>query len=334
MSLPSIGFLQRLSLIVMLGVSAGAVLSWGVLRSRLASLRDVEPHRRLQRLLFWTACPAAAGLLMAAVGLAPSWLHEIGVGHDHCHTPSGHVLELCLLHTGHLPTSSAIGWGLIGLVVGGVGLQWASDLQKLGHAHRTIQRLEDVPRTDASESQPYQRLAVDEPIAATLGLLFPRIVISEGLLETLDASHVDAVLAHESHHADRRHGLLCWSARLLSRLHVPALQSTLLDDIELACEQIADRRAAEQVGGPVPVAEALVEVKQSQLDRLGATMTPPSSMAFDEHRLERRVRDLLETEWRTPNLWPPAVALASGGFVLAAHEPFHRAMEMGLGVFW
>jgi hypothetical protein len=118
--------------------------------------------------------------------------------------------------------------------------------------------------------------------------------------------------------------------RLLSRAHLPSLQRRLHEEVEWACEQSADLSAADHLESPVPVAEALVEVERTETrSRKGV-----ASMSFETHRLERRVRDLLEDEWRSPSIWPPVALVVGMSGLLLAHASVHRALEMGLGVFW
>ena len=50
-------------------------------------------------------------------------------------------------------------------------------------------------------------LADREPRAFCVGLLAPRIVVSQGALDTLEPDRLAAVVAHERHHARRRDGL-------------------------------------------------------------------------------------------------------------------------------
>lgn len=328
LSLPSPGFLQRLCLIFALGTLGGAVLVRLLLPTRLEALREVEPGPRLRRLLFWGALPLGAGGFVTSIGLAPSLLHRLGVGHDHCHGPSGHALELCLLHAGHLQTSSSLGWIVVGLGAGWLLFYWGNDLREFWYSQRARRRLDEASRDVAPPT--HRRLSTSRLVAATLGLLSPRVFLSDGLCEHLDAPRLEAVLAHERHHAAQRHGLTCFVVRLLSRAHLPSLQRRLHEEVEWACEQSADLSAADHLESPVPVAEALVEVERTETrSRKGV-----ASMSFETHRLERRVRDLLEDEWRSPSIWPPVALVVGMSGLLLAHASVHRALEMGLGVFW
>jgi Zn-dependent protease with chaperone function len=56
------------------------------------------------------------------------------------------------------------------------------------------------------------------PIAFCSGLLRPRIFVSQGALRRLSAAELLAVVAHESHHADRRDPLRLLIGRALASL--------------------------------------------------------------------------------------------------------------------
>lgn len=68
-----------------------------------------------------------------------------------------------------------------------------------------------------------------EPVAYTIGVLRPQIVVSEGLLVLLSDRERHAVLAHERAHADRRHTLVLLIASAIGRAFgfVPSIRLSL-----------------------------------------------------------------------------------------------------------
>lgn len=95
------------------------------------------------------------------------------------------------------------------------------------------------------------------------GLLRPKIYVSQGLLDTLTADEVEAVLIHELHHARRRDPLRFFLSDLLARLAplVPVL-ATLDQWVRIRAELAADGSVLET--HPVEILEsALLKVMRS-----------------------------------------------------------------------
>ena len=61
-----------------------------------------------------------------------------------------------------------------------------------------------------------QVIVTADALAVTHGLVRPRVAVSTGLIEALDASELTAVLVHERHHLRRRDPLRLLIERLLA----------------------------------------------------------------------------------------------------------------------
>ncbi len=96
------------------------------------------------------------------------------------------------------------------------------------------------------------------PQAFCAGLLRPRIYLSTGAVQTLSVSELDAVMAHEAHHARLRDPLRVLIARVLSDalFFLPAVRR--LGDRYSALAELAADGAAVRSGGPQPLASALL----------------------------------------------------------------------------
>ena len=121
-------------------------------------------------------------------------------------------------------------------------------------------------------------LLVDDPAptAWCLGLLAPRVAVSVGAVRTLTPEALDAVLAHERHHARRRDNLRQATVDVLAAglFLAPALRETGRRH-RTALELAADRAAAGACGGSPAVARALLAfedagrgVEPARADRL------------------------------------------------------------------
>ncbi len=98
----------------------------------------------------------------------------------------------------------------------------------------------------------------DQPQAYCAGLLRPRIYLSTGAVALLDEAELDAVLAHEAHHARARDPLRVFVVRVLSDalFFLPATRR--LGERYAALAELAADSAAVRRRGAQPLASALL----------------------------------------------------------------------------
>lgn len=101
------------------------------------------------------------------------------------------------------------------------------------------------------------------PQAFCAGLLRPRIYLSTGTVENLSDGELEAVVAHESHHARYRDPLRILLARVLSEalFFLPALHN-FGKSYSALTELAADETAVRSSGGPRYLASALLQFDQ------------------------------------------------------------------------
>lgn len=122
-----------------------------------------------------------------------------------------------------------------------------------------------------------------ERFAFTTGLLRPRIVVSQGLVDDTPPKWRRVVLAHEDAHRRGRHPLLVLTAETLAR-GIPLLPLRWAADLlRLSLEAVADEHAARAVGDQTLVAEAIA----------GAALAPAGTVVSFEGNEVLRVRRLL-----------------------------------------
>ncbi|GAB4457671.1 MAG: M56 family metallopeptidase [Elainellaceae cyanobacterium] len=200
------------------------------------------------------------------------------------------VAVFCMGSKGHMlgRAVGALGWVLaVGslVVLGGMLLRLGWQIER---SRRTLQTLPFV------EAHGIAARLLDTPalFAAQVGFWQPELVVSRGLLETLSAEQVAAVLAHEQAHTYYRDTFwffwLGWLRCVTDWLpHTEALWQELLRLRELR----ADRWAARQVD-PLLLAESLVQVVRSPL-----TVENFPGVAFGDAscpgRLSERIEALL-----------------------------------------
>ncbi|WP_067500512.1 M56 family metallopeptidase [Actinoplanes sp. TFC3] len=111
------------------------------------------------------------------------------------------------------------------------------------------------------------------PFAYCLPGRRPRVVLSEGVLQVLDAEQVAAVIAHEQAHLRYRHDLVMESFTAFYRAVPRPLRSRApLDAVHLLLEMAADDAARSRTGAPA---------LRSALERLGDAVSPDAPAELD-----------------------------------------------------
>ncbi len=219
-----------------------------------------------------------------------------------CHTAASCAVDLPVWAVPAVPL--LVGGALLGVGVYGV----ASLCAQLGCSSALRAALEHSPASSAPRLHLSPRLegrviVVRERrlVSYTIGLLRPRVVISNGLLDTLDADEIQAVLSHEEGHLAGRDNLLILVARTLAHAFVlvPGVRFSYAR-LRRALELAADSYARRATGDPLVVA--------SSLQKFARRLTVPGSAplvtaAFaDEGHVVERIQGLLGEEptyrWR------------------------------------
>ncbi len=136
-------------------------------------------------------------------------------------------------------------------------------------------------------------IETDLPYSAQIGFWQPELIISKGLLKTLDINHLKAVIAHEQAHANYHDTFwffwLGWLRRI--SLWLPNT-NTLWEDLLLLREIRADQQAATKVD-PLILAESLLIVAQEISKITTAKPLGVVEAAFHDintnNRLEERI---------------------------------------------
>ncbi len=145
--------------------------------------------------------------------------------------------------------------GSLGLAViaRGAGSAW--------RAHRAARRFARRLRLCGELAGPPRARLVDRevPQAFCAGLLRPRIYVSTGAVDRLSDAELQAVLAHEAHHAARRDPLRLLVAQVLSDalFFIPAMGRLRRRYAALA-ELAADEAALGVIGATQPLASAML----------------------------------------------------------------------------
>lgn len=129
------------------------------------------------------------------------------------------------------------------------------------------------------------------PFAFCYGFFNPRVCVTTGMLNLLNAEELRAVLLHERHHVVSRDPLKILISRALSigLFFLPAAQD-LRDRYLVGKEIAADASAASTVRSEVPLASALLKLLSHGGATLPSTVAAIGAFNLTEERIQRMVR--------------------------------------------
>jgi len=146
---------------------------------------------------------------------------------------------------------------------------------------------------------PARILETNFPYSAQIGFWQPELVVSRGLLNSLDLEHLEAVLAHEQAHNNYRDTFwFFWLGWLRSCTIWLPYTETLWQDLLLLREMRADRKAAQQVDALL-LAESLLFFAQAPFKN-PESFCAPFSCALPKNRLGERIDALLTENYLSP----------------------------------
>jgi Zn-dependent protease with chaperone function len=167
------------------------------------------------------------------------------------------------------------------------------------------------PRWTLARGEPVFLSPLDAATAYSLGTYRRQVVVTRGLLETLDEEEVHAVLLHEEGHLRaRHHGKLMAARAVHAALAVLPPVRAALRALEQAMEEAADEHAAERLGDRATVGSALSKAALSNVD------SPLGALALTGLDVPGRIRRLLEPP-EMPG-WMPWACLAFAGVLLSS----------------
>lgn len=211
------------------------------------------------------------------------------------------IAILCMGPTGRM-LGHWEGWLSYDLALGFLVWAIASGIKLAWEGHQTVQRLRQSPVIEINGNTA-RLLDTAELYSAQVGFWQPELVVSQGLLATLDDDHLEAVLVHEHAHA-RYHDTfwffwLGWLRRLTCWL--PHTED-LWQDLLMLRELRADQHAATQVD-PLVLAESLLLVVSAPL--MQPEVCAAFSWAASRDRLTERIDSLLadSAPVAPANLW-------------------------------
>lgn len=193
------------------------------------------------------------------------------------------VSRLCFIGRPPWDYRAQVAWSLVAAVSALGALLWGTvrlvlleRLRRCGvpAAPELQARAAALARPSGSAVPQVRLVPLSRPLALTVGLTRPTILLSTWMVAHLDAQELEAVLAHELAHIRRRDALRLWLATVLRDAfwYLPTgwtLHRQLRGSTELACDDLA----VQTTGRPLALASALAHVW------LQATARPVQSLA-------------------------------------------------------
>lgn len=204
---------------------------------------------------------ALSALGFAAVGLGV----VVGLGHlSFGLPPTTALLEACRQLWPELDLRSGVALVLGALSVAVMARTVASGVRRVRASRAVVRTLRLAARRDVGDVRVHVFYHASV-VAFCTGLVRPRIYVSSGTVEALDDAELDAVVAHERHHARQRDPLRIFVAGVLSDglFFAPALRR-LADRYAALAELAADRAAVRMHDeDPGPLASALLAFERA-----------------------------------------------------------------------
>ncbi len=277
-----------LNLWVVAGIATSlAALFMALVQTRLLAALSCFNAAAKQRFLWAIAAfPFLMGVFAVLVTITPSLSHAFGWSVDHCHFHGDDHGHLCWNHP---PVFELLSWKGIAAVGFAVFMLW-SGLREIARRRQQQAYLDTLLLLSESPDGKLYIYESDQPHAFTMGMRSPKVLISSGLVNALDAQELDIVCQHEHAHRQCRDPLRLWWFNLSLCVFMPSARKQLRETMELVIEQLADAQVAAARDASL-VARTLVKV-----NRLGLRYLKQSdiiSCAFCTTAIEARVHQLL-----------------------------------------
>lgn len=284
-----IHFIQSGVLATLFFASLAALFSTLLYQVSGHKLTSLPCQIRSKILTTWLLSPIFVAGMLTLSGLLSSWMESHEMATEHCSNHNNSMAHLCwfdpAVHiSDYLWVGGIILMALVIVFNAYRGVNLLLKHRRFQSALRAISELQD-------QSNVF-RIVSDHFFVFSSGLWSPQAFISSQLLEQLSAEELEVVLAHEQAHCQRRDVLRRLLLSFAGLFHLPTTRQHLLNDLELAHEQICDIAAVQKVGDRFLVAKTIIKIaRQLKL------MSPKSKFgvaAFDGSHIDIRIQQLLE----------------------------------------
>ncbi|RTE11608.1 M56 family metallopeptidase [Paenibacillus whitsoniae] len=262
--------------------------------------------------------------VLAAFGLVLWQMLQFVIGHLFHLRPMPNLFDLCfvLFTYLHLPAPFAMRFVGVLIAVTWGTLAWLSAQHawaavKAGRFIRKLHASEQTRSIAARSGLRPEQLRIirhASPLAMTVGLWRPRIVLSTGLIAMLEESELRAVIEHEKCHVRYRDPLGIFLLTMMSKAmgYIPMF-TWMSHKYPIMIELRADKFAIGQMAQSADLGSALLKMLREKTT-LHMAM---SHASFAESSMNLRIRHILDPELPLDVRWPIArLALSVAALVL------------------
>ncbi|SDO01472.1 BlaR1 peptidase M56 [Paenibacillus sp. yr247] len=257
-----------------------------------------------------------ATLVMSGVLVGQMLIY--GIQHLYRLKPIFNVFDLCVVLFKGLHVPAPIAWNVVNAIILYTfgALVWMAAEHALNSikAKKLVSLFED-PLLTLQYRAHYQLrdrqihvISYPDPIAMTIGLWKPRVILSTGLIRMLEANELHAVIEHEKCHLEHRDPLAIFMLSMISNAmwYIPIF-NWVADKYPIMIEIKADKYAITQMEQSVDLGSALLKLlKQVPTPRITL-----SHASFAESSMNVRIMHILDPQMKLSFKWPLARIIIS-----------------------
>ncbi|WNR44428.1 M56 family metallopeptidase [Paenibacillus roseipurpureus] len=253
-------------------------------------------------------------LYAAVLGIGGTIVWQMGaflLGHLLHWRPSHNLFDLCMILFRYLHVPGPVPMLVVnGLILYTLGtMAWV--LVKHGHDARKANKLVAKHVDTALSAEFAERYGLQAhqvcmlnyraPLAMTVGLWKPRILVSSGLVDILETNELRAVMEHEKCHVQHRDPGAIFLLALISKAmrYIPIFE-WMAHKYPMMIELRADRYAIDQMEQSKDLGSALLKL----LRQAGKPRFPLSHASFAETSMNVRIQHILDPEQGVQLRWP------------------------------
>jgi Zn-dependent protease with chaperone function len=203
---------------------------------------------------------------------------------------TGAIAVLCMGPYGQMVWSWE-GWMSYGIALSFLSFALLTGLHAFWEGYQVIQRVRNFPES-IQNGQIIRVLDLPLPYSAQIGFWNPELVMSQGMLETLNTEHLKAVLIHERAHYHYRDTFWFFWLGWLRQIGFWLPQTEALWQELLTLRELRADHWASQKTDPLLLAEALLTVVQ-QVSIFSENICVAFGERMSSHRLTQRIEALL-----------------------------------------
>ncbi|KRE35330.1 M56 family metallopeptidase [Paenibacillus sp. Soil724D2] len=221
------------------------------------------------------------------------------------------IFDLCVILFKDLHVPAPIAWNVVNALIlySFSAILWISARHALGSikAMKLVEMYHDPHLSEKYRNKfqlgegQIQIISYKAPIAMTIGLWKPRVILSSGLMDMLEPNELCAVIEHEKCHMRHRDPLAIFLLTMISKSmwYIPIF-AWMADKYPIMIELRADKYAITQMNQSAHLGSALLKL----LKQAPAPHVSLSHASFAETSMNVRIMHILDPQMKISFKWP------------------------------